>query len=222
MLKLEEKFDIAVKLSTPVYAEGYGNDENGNPLRVHPEGTLFAGQPLRRYTIPKKKRQAYKEASKLFDRLLEYHYGPRAQVRYKEDMKEWAESIKPFVTGIYHEDFTLRGGASYKKFSDFNDLAQKVARSRKKKERAKKDVTPQIRRVKVPMMNVEDWDSASQKMVRRDIEIEVTEFTYGRGRSQYQPPRYDSQLQNAINRMASGEKPKARVIKDGRQRAVGT
>lgn len=213
--KLEECDQIASRLAVPVIAEGYGDDADGNPLKVHPEGTLFAGQPIRRYTVPKKKRQAYKEASKLFDRLLEYHHAPRAQMRYKEDMREWAESIKPLVTGIYHEDFTLRGGASYKKFTDFGDLASKVAKSRKKKERALRDSAPQIRRVKVPMMNVEDWDSATQKMVRRDIEVEVTEFTYGNGNSQYQPPRYDTQLQSAINRMASGEKPIARVIKDG-------
>jgi hypothetical protein len=214
---LQSKLDRANELKNnkeidPKYLKSDGK----TPKEYYPATHhLFPGKPKVRYLVSGKARSRYGALSIALTKLIQYQNAPFHKEKYREEMKEWRDSIAPLVKGIYHPDLLTTSGAGYERFDSFDEVAKKADKARKKKAKAEKDLEPTFERVKMTLDDVQTYNPRTGEMEYVQKEIVIQKITLGSGRSSYTPPHFQEQLQSAMSRMANGEAPRSRTIKEG-------
>ena len=198
---IKESRKKAHEFSIPEYKEGYGLKPNGEPEAGYYSGNhVLAGKPHLLYKVPKTKLKKYEQAVKVFTKLLQLRTICENLSSHSKEVYDYKQTLKPFIKGVYSNEFTDELGTSYIRFNNMKKLAEKVIEKRDARS-AMKSAEPKISSKTIVL---EDYPTVvGNKIVYGKRKVQIAEFKYAGG-VKYTPTHYKELLKEALQRISLG------------------
>ena len=197
--QIKEAQQRAKEFAVPRFKEGYGKLPNGEPEA----GFDSRGRPKFKYVVPKSRLKFYNRAVRLFNKLLEFRAICDNKAAHSLEVYNYRNATKSLVKGVYSSDFTDELGNTYKRFNNMEALAKKVIK-KKKDQKRKRLIKPEIKEETIVVQNYPDWDG--NKVVYNERKLKIAKFVYPSG-STFNPIHHKDLLQEALNRINLGRNP---------------
>ena len=190
----------AYGFSFPEYKEGFGLKPNGEPEAGYHTKGILAGKPRFRYKVPKTKLKKYTQAVKVFTKILQFRSQCENLASHAKEVFKYKQQLKPFIRGVYSNEFTDELGTSYIRFNSMKRLAKKIIEKREARSLVKNS-EPTISERTILVDDYPVWKGG--KITYGERKIRIAEFNYGRKVS-YNPIHHKDLLKEALQRINLG------------------